>query len=262
MTVFKHELRQNFKTAMIWTFAIATFLSMYVLIYPSFSSQITQLTEVVRNMGSFTQAFGLTEVSMGTALGFYAVEASLVLSIGGSMFAAVLGISMVAKEESAHTSDFLMTFPRTRTQILREKLAALLFYMFVFELVCFATTILSFSIINEALNLADLARFFLAQFCLHLEIALLSFALSCLTRRLLNGLGIGVTLILYFLTLFSNVSDKVSFIKYISPFSYATSQVILPDRGLDWNLMGLGALYAALALIIGFVFYNKKDLAV
>lgn len=262
MTVYKHELRETLKSTLIWSFAVALFLMMYVLIYPAFQDQLGSLNDIVKNMGSFTEAFGITENSMSTAIGYYVMEAGLVLSIGGAMFAASSGISMVAKEEANHSADYLFSAPHSRTSVLLQKLAALLSSVVFFELVCFTGSASAFALIGETVPTRDLLVFFTAQIWLHLEIAVVSFALSTLTRRVLAGLGIGVTLVLYFLTLFSNVSDKVDFIKYISPFSYAKSQVIFEGYGLEWGLMGLGALYAAVALGLGFIFYNKKDLAV
>lgn len=102
MTIYKHELRETFKSTMIWSVSVALFLMMYILVYPAFQDQIGSMNDIVKNMGNFTEAFGLNESSMSTAFGFYAVEAGLVLSIGGAMFAATSGISMVAKEEANH----------------------------------------------------------------------------------------------------------------------------------------------------------------
>ncbi len=262
MTIYRHELRQTFKTALVWSLSVSVFLMIYVLVYPSFEDQVTQLNEIVKNMGPFTQAFGLTENTMDTAIGFYSVEAGLILSLGGAMFAASLGISMVAKEEAGHSADFLFSTPHSRFSILWQKLAALKTYILFFELLCFGGTVLAFALIKEPLPMGDLVVFFVAQTWLHLEIALISFALSTLTHRIMAGLGIGVTLLFYFLTLLSNISDKLSFIKYISPFSYARSQVILPEYGLEWGLMALGMGYALLALAFGFLFFKRKDLAV
>ena len=262
MTIYKHELRETFKSTMIWSVSVALFLMMYILVYPAFQDQIGSMNDIVKNMGNFTEAFGLNESSMSTAFGFYAVEAGLVLSIGGAMFAATSGISMVAKEEANHSADFLFSAPHSRTSVLLQKLAALLSYVVLFELVCFGGTVLAFALIKETLPMKDLLTFLTGQLWLHLEVAVVSFSLSTLTRRVMAGLGIGVNLSLYFLTLFSNVAEKAAFIKYISPFSYAKSQVILPEYGLEWGLMALGGLYAGVALAAGLLYFNKKDLAV
>ena len=104
MTVFKHELRQGRSALIIWTAAISFMLGVCIVIYPEMSTQMGDRSAMFADMGSFSQAFGMDRINVGEFLGFFGVECGNVLGLGGAFFAALLGISALAKEEKEHGS--------------------------------------------------------------------------------------------------------------------------------------------------------------
>ena len=54
MTIFKHELKRNLLSLIIWSGAIAFMLAVSVLIYPEMSKQMGEMNELFANMGSFS----------------------------------------------------------------------------------------------------------------------------------------------------------------------------------------------------------------
>lgn len=53
-------------------------------------------------------AFGMDKINFGEFIGFFGVECGNVLGMGGALYAALLGISALAKEEREHTVYFLL----------------------------------------------------------------------------------------------------------------------------------------------------------
>ena len=98
MTLIKHELRQGWKSLIIWTVSIGFFVSICVFMYPEMGNQMEDVNDMFSSMGSFTSAFGMDRLNFGTLIGFYAIECGNILGIGGSFFAALLGISALAKD--------------------------------------------------------------------------------------------------------------------------------------------------------------------
>ena len=98
MTIVKHEIKQNFKTWLIWSIALSGMLAMFMLLYPAIRSQVKEMAEFYANMGSFTAMFGMDRIDFTTATGFYGIEVGAVISIGGSLFAAMIGIAALSKE--------------------------------------------------------------------------------------------------------------------------------------------------------------------
>lgn len=104
MTIIKHELKLGKNSLIIWAAIIAFMMGLYVLIYPQMENQMTEISGMFANMGSFSAAFGMDKINFGEFSGFFAVECGNVLGIGGAFFAALLGITALSKEEKEHTA--------------------------------------------------------------------------------------------------------------------------------------------------------------
>ena len=127
MTLVQHELKQSRISLIVWTLSIASLLAVCVFLYPSMKNEMDAVSEMFSSMGSFTAAFGMDKVSFGTLTGFYVVECGNIVGLGGAFFAALCGISVLAKEEKEHTAEFLMTHPVSRWRVVTDKLIAVIF---------------------------------------------------------------------------------------------------------------------------------------
>ena len=152
MTVFKHELRQGRSALIIWTAAISFMLGICIVIYPEMSTQMGDISAMFADMGSFSQAFGMDRINFGEFLGFFGVECGNVLGLGGAFFAALLGISALAKEEKEHTAEFLLTHPVSRIRIMTEKLIAVLIQITVMDVMIYALAVGSIAVIGEEIR--------------------------------------------------------------------------------------------------------------
>ena len=124
MTIFLHELKRSKISLLIWSLAIASMLLLCVFIYPEMKSQMDDISTMFADMGSFSAAFGMDKINFGTFIGFFGVECGEIMGLGGALFAAIVGISALAKEEKDHTAEFLLTHPVSRERVLTEKLLA------------------------------------------------------------------------------------------------------------------------------------------
>ena len=97
MTILKHELRQGRRSLLVWTGAVGLLLVVCVFLFPEMKGEMEGLSEVFGSMGSFTAAFGMDRLDFGTLVGYYAIECGNVLGLGGAFFAALMGISALAK---------------------------------------------------------------------------------------------------------------------------------------------------------------------
>ena len=96
-TILFHELRQGFKSLIIWTLSILFLMVTCVALYPQMQSQMEGVNDIFASMGAFTQAFGMDRLNFGSFIGFYSVECGNILGLGGAMFASLLGIGIIAK---------------------------------------------------------------------------------------------------------------------------------------------------------------------
>lgn len=261
MTVFKHELRQGRSALIIWTAAISFMLGVCIVIYPEMSTQMGDISAMFADMGSFSQAFGMDRINFGEFLGFFGVECGNVLGLGGAFFAALLGISALAKEEKEHTAEFLLTHPVSRTRVITEKLCAVIAQIVILNLAVIAVTALSVLIIGEEADIKTLALLFLSFFLMQLEVAAITFGISAFLRRGSLGIGLGLAAVFYFMNIVANLIDETKFLKYITPFGYTESADIIADGALNGGYLAVGMALAAIGVILAFWKYGRKDIS-
>ena len=126
MTLLKHEIKMYGKTWIIWSMCIGICCFSCLLLFESLKESMEEIADMFSVMGGFSAALGMDKVSIGTITGFYATEVALIFALGGAMFAAMTGVSVLSKEEEGHTADFLHTLPLGRGHIVLWKYASVL----------------------------------------------------------------------------------------------------------------------------------------
>ena len=81
------------------------------------------------------EAFGLDKISMSTILGFFGTECYIFITLFGSIYAMLLGASILSKEEGEKTIEFLLAKPVTRSTIVTAKMANAFFYITLFNII-------------------------------------------------------------------------------------------------------------------------------
>ncbi len=261
MTVFKNELRQGKLLLIIWTAAIAFMMAACVIIYPEMGSQMDDISKMFSDMGAFSAAFGMDKLNFGEFIGFFGIECGNVLGIGGALFAALLGISALAKEEKEHTAEFLLTHPITRTAVLTEKLFAGALQIIVMNISVIAVSTLSMLIVDVSADAVALTLLFLAYFIMQLEIFAITFGISAFIKGGGIGIGLGLAAVFYFINIFSNLMEETEFLKYITPFGYTDSADIISDKALNIGYLVVGIAVSAVCIALAYIQYNKKDIS-
>lgn len=260
MTLIKHELRQGWKSLLIWTISIGFFVAICVFMYPEMGSEMENVDDLFSSMGAFTAAFGMDRLNFGTLIGFYAVECGNILGIGGSFFASLIGISILAKEEKERTAEYLLTHPVSRTQIITEKLASVMMQIVIMNAVIFILTISSITLIGEDIPWQEICLLHLAYFLIQIELAGICFGISAFLRHSGLGIGLGIAAVMYFLNIVANISESAEFLKYITPFGYAEGADIVSDVSLDTGKVLIGMGFAVIAIIFAYWQYTRKDI--
>ena len=260
MTLVRHELKQGRTSLAVWTTAISFLLVVCIFLYPEMKSEMEDISGIFSSMGSFTQAFGMDQVSFGTLTGFYAVECGNILGLGGAFFAALCAVTVLAKEEKEHTAEFLLTHPVTRSSIVTGKLIAVVIQIVVLNGVVFILAAVSVALIREPVPWKELALLHLAYFLAQLEIAGICICISAFIRRGSVGAGLGVAVIMYFLHLMANITESVEILDVITPFGYADGARIVTQLCLDGPRIFLGLAIGALGIRAGYVIYCRKDI--
>ncbi|MDO4318344.1 MAG: ABC transporter permease subunit [Lachnospiraceae bacterium] len=259
MPIFRHELRRGRISLLIWTGAISFMLGVCVLIYPEMGAQMGDIGSMFANMGSFSEAFGMDKINFGEFAGFFSVECGNVLGIGGAFFAALLGVSSLAKEEKERTAEFLLTHPVSRPRIIAEKLCAVLVQILILNTAVIAVTVLSVCFIRETVSEKTFALLFLAYFLMQLEIAAITFGISAFLKRGNVGIGIGLSAVFYFLNILANLTDDAEFLKYLTPFGYTDGADIIAKSAVPGRYLTVGIIVSVVGIVCAFWKYSRKD---
>ena len=105
--IYRHEVKSNWKSLLIWAVCVGSMGLACILLFSSVQESMAGMAESFASMGAFSDAFGMRQLSIVTLTGFYATEVGTIHGLGGGMFAAILGVGMLSKEEDGHTSEFL-----------------------------------------------------------------------------------------------------------------------------------------------------------
>lgn len=261
MTVCKHELRQGRTALLVWTAAIGGMLALCILIFPEMASDMGDIGAMFADMGGFSAAFGMDRINFGEFVGFYGVECGNVVGLGGAFFAALTGVTALAKEEREHTAEFLLTHPISRAHVVFEKLAAVVLQVAVLNLAVAAVTWGCVGIIEETVPANTMLRLLAAYFFMQLETAAVTFGISAFLRHGGAGAGLGLAAVFYFLNIAANLTEKARALKYITPFGYTDSADIIANGALDRRYLLAGAVMTLAGVAAAFWRYTKKDIA-
>lgn len=260
MTLIRHELKQGWKSFMIWTISIGLFVVICVFMYPQMGNEMEDVNDMFSSMGAFTAAFGMDRLNIGTLIGFYAVECGNILGIGGAFFAALIGISALAKEEKERTAEFLLTHPVSRAHIITEKLAAIMFQIIIMNIVIFLLSAISIVMIGENIPWKELCLLHLSYLLVQIELAGICFGISAFLRTGGLGIGLGIATVMYFLNIVANISESAQFLKYITPYGYAEGADIIADMSLDIGKVLPGMIFAIVGIALAYWEYSRKDI--
>lgn len=259
MNLFLRELKAYRKSVIIWSVGIVLFILMGKTEYSSLSSSGNSLNELIESMPKALQAImGTGTLDVSTPIGYFSIL-YLYLLLMGTIHAAMLGASILAKEERDKTFEFLFVKPITRSQITTMKLMAALANLLVFNIVTTFASMLLFEMNHKSSQLLMLMGGMLILQVLFLTIGS---ALASVLRNPKRAAPIatGILLFTFILSIVIDLSEHLNFLTYIVPFKYFAAKDILTRDGYDALFVILSLLLIVVLTIITFVFYKKKDL--
>lgn len=262
MSLFWQECKMNFKTMLVWALCVGGMCLGCLLLYDSLGESVEEMSDMFANLGAFSEALGMDRMGIGTLEGYYAVEISILLNLGGALYGAMLGAGMTAKEEEGKTYEFLNVMPLGRGRILAEKYAAFAVLLAVFHGICICLILCGFAWMGSMPDMRNFAEYHGAAYFMCCEIGTICFLLSVLCRKRPTGAAVGIAVIFYMMDIMCRVVPALDKIKYLTPFYYSNAADIFSGGGRSEGLPGAGAGAVVLGLTLGvsFVIYKKKDL--
>lgn len=261
LTVCKHELKLGFKTLLIWSLSVGLMGLLCILLYTSMDGEMAEMADSFSNMGAFSDAFGMSTLSIATISGFFATEVGTVHGLGSAMFAAILAAVILSKEEDGHTGEFLYSLPVSRGSAVTAKCLSVLINLVAFTVICGLLYVLGFAMLGEEVPWKEMITFLARMLLMNVEVASLALVISAASAKNRLGAGLGLALILYAYDLIGRVVPDLKDYLFVGPFSFANASEIFAGKETPAGAIILATVLIVTALASTYMIYLKKDLA-
>lgn len=262
--MFKRELKQNFKSFLIWLLILISVFTIAYLMYPSILSgdNIQMLDEMMKTFPEeMLKAFNMDISSMESAYGWLKSEGFVFVILIIGCYSGMLGSNILLKEENDKTIEYLNSLPITRNNIILNKVAVGLIYIISITLILsifnYIGLYLSGEFDKKQYLLLSITPIFSSTVIFFLCLFLSTFTHK--TKKML-GLSLGIVLISYVLQTLSTIADSVEFLKYFSVFTLSDIRNVILNSTINQAMIILSILLSLSLLILTMIKYNKKEL--
>ena len=262
--MLEREWKVNFRGFVIWTSILVILFGAVFLIYPSIitSDGMESLNEMLKVFPEdLLRAFNMDISSIDSAFGWIKTEGFVFVLLITGIYSGILGSGILLKEENDKTIEYLNSLPVKRTQIVINKVAVGLVYIF---LVIIVLGVFNYVGLTWSGDFDKKSYLLLSVTPIFSSIVIFSFCLflSTFTHKTKNTIGIslGIVFVSYFLNVISELSKETEVLKYVSAFTLADIRNVIVDVKINPYLVivafGLTILFIGLTVVR----YKKKEL--
>ena len=264
MPLYLRELSDNKKTFFIW---IAVLIVMNILsfsVYPSFADASSDFQELLQNYPeAVIKMISADQLDFSKILHFFGMEVYLFITLLGSIYAMILGSGILAKEQDDKTIEFLLAKPLSRKNIVNSKIMAVFTYILFFNIILFISNYaLLEAFKRDEYSLKIFMVLSLGGLMLHLTFSAIGLFISSIIVKVRAAMSIslGIVLGMYFLSIISSISDRLSNLKYITPFKYVESADLIANGRISYTYIIIIIIIIIFFTSATYVYYSRKDL--
>lgn len=261
MNMYLHELRVYRKSTIIWTLTQMVLVVLFLAIFPSFASEAEAFKQMLEGFPEeLRKAIGLSVDSIATVIGFYSYI-FLYIKLCGAIQAMNLGTSIISKETSEKTADFLLTKPVTRIQIVTAKLLAALTSLIITNVFFIITTLVMATLVSEKeFDGTVLFLIALSLFLVQLIFLTIGVIVSVVFPKIKSVLSVSLgTVFGFFMVAMVGSAMEDAALRYITPFNYFDSSYIIKNSSYEGSFLIVGGLFIIIAISVSYFIYHKRD---
>jgi len=262
--MIKRELKLNLKSFIIWTMIVIVIFLIVYLIYPTIinNNNIQMLDEIVQMFPEeMLKAMNMDIASIDSAFGWLKTEGFIFILLVTGCYSAILGSSILLKEENDKTIEYLNSLPIKRNNIIFSKVITGLIYIILMILLVAVFNYIGLSLSGEF----NKKQYILLSITPIFSSGVLFF--SCLfistfshkTKKTL-GISLGITLMSYILQILSTMSKETEFLKYFSAFTLADIRKVILNISINPVIVIISISLSIVFFILTIINYNKKEL--
>ncbi len=261
--LLKKEFKDNFKSLLIWASIISIIYIIIIALYPSIISSSNNINEMLEGFSpEMLEIFNMDIIDLSKYSGWYTSEGLIFVILGIGIYSAILGSSIVLKEENDRTIEYLAVLPISRTKILLTKIIVGIIDILLITLIVGLINTIGASIIEE-INFIQILMISITPYLTSLILFFISLFISMFFKKTNKTLPISIGLVFgfYLIDILTKLSDKLECLKYLTPITLADTRSLICNN--EFNIM-----YVFITIIISIfigslsiILYNKKEFA-
>lgn len=262
--MLKRELKINKKGLIIWTIVGLFLFSITYITY--FNMDMSETSKSINEMlavmpKEILKMFNMDIVDIDTVFGWFKTEGYTFITLITCLYAAILGSNVLLKEESDKTIEFLHSKPITRNNIVSSKIWCGLINIGIMFAVLTLFNVVGMALSNN-LQIKLLLMLSFAPMATAIPLFFVCMLISTFFNKTskVNGIGIGLVFISYFLQLISAINDNVNFLKYFSLFTLSDGREIITSNSLNLSSIFISIIIIVISIIGIYYRYNNKEL--
>ncbi len=262
MNIFIREWKANRKALIIWSVCMALLVLSGMGKYTAYSSGGASSEVFDKLPNTMKVLLGLNGFEVTKISGFFAFLFPY-LEITTAIHAALLGSSIIAKEERDKTTEFLIAKPISRNRIITFKLLAALVNVIIINLVSLLSSLVIVPTFNTGENITgEILILHLIMFIVQLIFLSLGAVLASCLRKPKKAGAIAAFIIIedYIISKLRDLVDYLKVLNIFSPFKYFDLQKAVNGNEISIPITLLCLVLIAVFATFTYFFYQRRDM--
>lgn len=265
MIVFLREMARNRKSFIIWTICLVGANLMMMAFFPYMDTKMNAVGDMIKQFPpELVAALSMDKLNFAEILNYFAYVFQYILLFSG-VFGMMFGASILSKEESEKTAEFLLSKPVKRNGVISAKALCVLVYLVIFNVIMAVADFVTFeAMTDKEYNMTAFLVMHLGQLFLQLTFAAVGLLISVFVVKSKTILPVSLSVVLgtYFISMASAISEKLENLKYLAPFEFVNPAELSAKPEFEPVYLVIMAAVIVLSTAATYLFYNKKDIAV
>lgn len=260
MNVIIQEIKSNLKGFIIWAISLGLLFFIASFEYEAFAGS-EDVARVMEQFDFLFQALAGTTADISTPEGYLSLV-SIYIYLPLAIYSGLLGSNIIVKEERDRTAEYLFTLPVKREKVIFGKVFVAILYTVVINVFSLTLTYFAFGRLGTSASY-DAFVFNMAVGVLFTQLIFMALGMASgaiLKQYKKSGsITIGILMGTFMLHILIGLTDKLNFLKYVTPFKYfSVDQMLAGEFKLVFLLITIFLVVGGITSV--FYFYKKRDL--
>lgn len=261
LVLFKKEWKKNLKIFLLIAAVLTLYVSVIIAMYDPLLGE--SLNMMAQAMPQLFAAFGMMDPGL-TLLDFITNYLyGFILLVFPFIYTLIMCHRLMGRYIDRGSMAYLLSTPHSRHTIMMTQLAVLLSGIVLMIIYVTALTLAcAFTMFSEPFDVWALMATQIGLLSLHLFLAGLCYLSVCTFNEIKFSIGVsaGCGIAFLLLQMLSQVSDRISFLKYLTPFTLFDAKGLQVNDFNAWIGTIILLLLSGLCILVARIIFVKRDL--